>query len=75
MVGLHEAHDLFFESEGGKESHTWATVASVNADGTANVRLNSSVTTKCSCLCGVAQGDRVLVLVFRKGAVVLGKAV
>ena len=75
MVGLHDAYELFFGEGGGKESHTWATVASVNDDGTANVRLNPTTTTKCDCLCAVAAGDRVLVLVFRKGAVVLGKAV
>lgn len=74
MVGLHDAYELFFQ-QGGKEGHTWGTVASVNADKTANVRLNQSATTRCDCLCEVAAGDRVLVLVFRKGAVVLGKAV
>ena len=75
MVSGHEAFEMFFEKEGGKESHTWATVKSVNSDGTANVMLNPSTATTCTCLCEVEAGDRALVLVFKQGAVVLGKAV
>lgn len=75
MVSGHGAFELFFGGEKCGESHTWATVASVNSDGTANVMLNPSTATKCKCLCEVKAGDRALVLVFNQGAVVLGKAV
>lgn len=74
MVGTHEAYDLFFGGDEGRESHVWGTVASYSG-GRAEVALNPSTTTDCACLCEVAKGDRVLVLVFDKGAVVLGKAV
>lgn len=75
MVSGHEAYEMFFGGEEKKESYTWATVASANSDGTANVMLNPSTATRCTCLCEVKAGDRVLVLVFNQGAVVLGKAV
>ncbi len=75
MVSGHEAYEMFFGDAGGGESHTWATVESVNADGSANVLLNPSTATRCTCLCEVQAGDRALVLVFNQGAVVLGKAV
>lgn len=74
MVGAHEAYDLFFGGEPQRESHAWGTVSSYS-NGRAEVALNPSTTTDCACLCEVAEGDRVLVLVFDKGAVVLGKAV
>lgn len=74
MTG-HDAFELFFGSKEQGESHTWATVKSVNGDGTANVMLNPSTATRATCLCAVEIGDRVLVLVFNQGAVVLGKAV
>lgn len=75
MVSGHELYELLFDEGGAKESHTWGTVAAVNKDGTADVRLNPSTSTTCTCLAGVNPGDRVLVLVFKQGAVVLGKAV
>lgn len=75
MVNGHEAYEMFFGGKKEGESHTWATVQSVNPDGTANVLLNPSIATKCACLCEVSAGDRALVLVFNQGAVVLGKAV
>ena len=75
MVNGHEAYEMFFDDGKEGESHTWATVKSVNADGTANVMLNPSTATTCTCLCEVKAGDRALVLVFNQGAVVLGKAV
>ncbi len=75
MVSGHELYELLFDGGGSKESHTWGTVAAVNQDGTADVRLNPSVSTTCTCLADVQAGDRVLVLVFKQGAVVLGKAV
>lgn len=75
MVSGHEAYEMFFGGKEGGESHTWATVASVNGDGTANVMLNPSTETRCTCLCEAKAGDRVLVLVFNQGAVALGKAV
>lgn len=75
MVTGHDAFELFFEQGGQRESHTWATVKAVNSDGTADVMLNPSTATRASCLCSVKTGDRVLVLVFNQGAVILGKAV
>lgn len=75
MVSGHELYELLFDKEGGGESHTWGTVSAVNEDGTAEVRLNPSTSTTCTCLAEVNAGDRVLVLVFKQGAVVLGKAV
>lgn len=75
MVSGHELYELLFDGGGPKESHTWGTVAAVNRDGTADVRLNPSISTTCTCLAEVKAGDRVLVLVFKQGAVVLGKAV
>ena len=59
MVSGHEAYEMFFGGEEKKESHTWATVASANSDGTANVMLNPSTATRCTCLCEVKAGDRV----------------
>ncbi len=75
MVSGHELYELLFGGGSAKESHTWGTVDAVNQDGTADVRLNPSISTTCTCLAEVKAGDRVLVLVFKQGAVVLGKAV
>lgn len=75
MVSGHELYELLFGVGSAKESHTWGTVDAVNQDGTADVRLNPSISTTCTCLAEVKAGDRVLVLVFKQGAVVLGKAV
>lgn len=75
MVSGHELYELLFGGGSAKESHTWGTVDAVNRDGTADVRLNPSISTTCTCLAEVKAGDRVLVVVFKQGAVVLGKAV
>lgn len=52
----------------------WGTVKE-KGTGTLSVALNGSVNTDCAALCDASVGDRVLVAVFGKSAVVLGKKV
>lgn len=76
VVSKHEAFELFFDQAQRKgKTFQWAKVDSVNADGTANVMLNESVSTRCACLQTVKANDRVLVALFDRKAVVLGKKV
>lgn len=59
---------ILFPQSSQQEFHTWGVVASVNQDGSYEVRLNDSdVTTRCArCVAAQAQ-DRVLVLVMGNG--------
>lgn len=59
---------ILFPPASQQEFHTWGVVASVNQDGSYEVKLNDSdVTTRCArCVAAQAQ-DRVLVLVMGNG--------
>ncbi|MDO4290272.1 MAG: hypothetical protein Q4C41_03465 [Eggerthellaceae bacterium] len=68
MADVDQIAALIFQNKGQREFHMWGVVASVNADGSYEVRLNDSdITTRCArCVAAQAQ-DRVLVLVMGNG--------
>lgn len=60
--------DLLFPGGGGRDSHVYGSVESVNPDGSYEVRLNASgVTARCAACCTASAGDRVLVVVKADG--------
>jgi hypothetical protein len=74
VVSSSEVHDLFFDEKDTGVRATWGTVASYS-NGTAEIALNPSVTTTCTCLTEMAKGDRAYVLISGKSAVAIRKAV
>ena len=56
-------------SEKPRDEHVWGTVASVNADGSYQVRINASgETTRCANGCSANVGDRVFVTIMSNGS-------
>lgn len=59
------------KSKDQREEHVWGVVASINSDGSYQVKLNSStVTTRCAKCVDAKVGDRLLVLKMRNGSTV-----
>ena len=68
MATIEGFAEAFFPDEGQRDSTVYGTVASVNQDGSYQVRLNASTTTtRCTKLCDASAGDRVLVLIQANG--------
>lgn len=67
-MSIEQWSDLMFPEPEGKDTHAWGRVKSINADGSYEVRLNSSsVTTRCTKGCTANAGDWVLVLIKANG--------
>ena len=67
-VSLERIADTLYPKEQPRNSTAYGSVESINADGSYQVKLNSSgTTTRCAKLCDAAVGDRVLVLIQANG--------
>lgn len=67
-VDADQVADILFRGKTQQEFHTWGVIASVNQDGSYEVKLNDSdVTTRCARCVAAQAHDRVLVLVMGNG--------